>query len=76
MPNTTPKIIANEKPFNISPPKIKIESNASIVVAEVIIVLERVSLMDKFVNSKIFILRCFFIFSHTLSKITTVSFIE
>ena len=55
MPNITPKIIANEKPLSISPPKIKIENNANNVVTEVIIVLENVSLIEIFVKSKIFI---------------------
>ena len=42
VPNTTPSIIAKEKPFNISPPNKKIDTSASKVVTDVIIVLERV----------------------------------
>ena len=38
--------MANENPFKISPPKKYIASNASKVVAEVIIVLDKVSLIE------------------------------
>ena len=43
--------MANEKPFNISPPNKKIETKANNVVEEVIIVRDKVSLIDKFVRS-------------------------
>ena len=42
----TPIIIAKEKPFNIAPPKIYIENKANKVVAEVIKVLDKVSLIE------------------------------
>ena len=51
-------------------------NKASRVVADVIIVLDKVSLIEMFVNSKIFISEYFLKFSLTRSKITTVSFIE
>ena len=70
------KIIARENPLRISPPKKKIENNAKRVVTDVIKVLDKVSLIEIFVNSKIFISEYFLKFSLTLSKITTVSFIE
>lgn len=38
VPNTTPRIIANEKLRMLSPPKIKIESNTTKVLTEVFIV--------------------------------------
>ena len=44
----TPIIIAREKPFKISPPRIKIEIKANKVVVEVITVLDKVSLIDLF----------------------------
>ena len=47
----TPNIIANEKPFRISPPKKKIDSSANNVVIEVIRVLDNVSFIEIFVNS-------------------------
>ena len=72
----TPKIIAKENPLRISPPKKNIENNANKVVTDVIKVLDNVSLMERFVNSKIFISEYFLKFSLTLSKITTVSFME
>ena len=43
--------MAKEKPLSISPPKIYIENSASKVVTEVIIVLAKVSLIDKFAMS-------------------------
>ena len=55
MPKITPNIIAREKPLKISPPKKKIDNNANKVVIEVIKVLDKVSLIEIFVNSKIFI---------------------
>ena len=76
VPNITPNIIAKEKPFNISPPNKYIDDKANSVVTEVIIVLDKVSLIEIFVNSKILISEYFFKFSLTLSNITTVSFIE
>ena len=42
VPIITPTIIAKEKPDKIAPPNIKIENKASSVVAEVIIVLDKV----------------------------------
>ena len=68
--------MANENPFNISPPKIKIDNNAKSVVTEVIIVLDNVSLIEIFVSSNIFTSEYLRKFSLTLSNITTVSFIE
>ena len=55
MPITTPIIIAKEKPFKISPPKTYIETKANKVVIEVIIVLDKVSLIEILVKSNIFI---------------------
>ena len=46
VPIITPKIIANEKPFKISPPKINIDPKAKRVVIEVITVLDKVSLRE------------------------------
>ena len=46
------------------------------VVNDVIIVLDNVSLIERLVKSKILISEYFFKFSLTLSKMTTVSFIE
>ena len=54
VPIITPKIIANENPLSISPPNIKIEKSARRVVTEVIIVLDKVSLIDKSAISLIF----------------------
>ena len=48
MPKITPSIIAKEKPCNILPPKKKIDSKAKSVVEEVIIVLDKVSLIERF----------------------------
>ena len=63
--------------FPIDPRDIKkIENNAKSVVTEVKIVLDKVSLIDLFVKSKIFKSLYFLRLSRTLSKITTVSFIE
>ena len=76
VPKITPKIIANEKPFKISPPKKNIDNKANKVVIEVIRVLDKVSFIDVLVNSKIFISEYFLRFSLTLSYITTVSFME
>ena len=53
-----------------------IDKRANKVVIEVIKVLDKVSLIEIFVNSKIFISEYFLRFSRTLSKITTVSLIE
>ena len=69
-------IIAKENPLNISPPRKKIESNANSVVTDVKIVLDKVSFIDWFVKSKICKFIYFLRLSRTLSKITTVSFIE
>ena len=49
------------------------DSKARRVVTEVIIVLDNVSLIEIFVNSKILISEYFLKFSLTLSNITTVS---
>jgi len=46
VPIITPKIIAKEKPLNISPPRKKIESRAKSVVIDVKIVLDKVSFID------------------------------
>lgn len=43
VPNTTPRIIANEKLRVLSPPNRKMQSNTSTVDNEVLIVRERVS---------------------------------
>ena len=53
VPIKTPSIIAKENPLKISPPKINIENSASKVVTDVMIVRERVSLIDKFAISLI-----------------------
>ena len=63
----TPKIIAKEKPLSISPPRINIEIKASKVVVEVIIVLDKVSFIDKFDVSEIANLLNFDKFSLILS---------
>ena len=63
------------KKLSITPKK-KIDKSAKSVVIDVIKVLDKVSLIDKFVKSKILMSTYFFKFSLTLSKITTVSFIE
>ena len=68
--------MAKEKPFKTSPPKKNIESNANKVVIDVIKVLDKVSLIEILVSSKILISEYFLQFSLTLSTITTVSFIE
>ena len=65
-----------KKPFKTSPPKKNIDSKANNVVIEVITVLDKVSLIEIFVKSKILISENFFKFSLTLSNMTTVSFIE
>ena len=54
VPIITPMIIAKEKPLKISPPKMKIDVKAKIVVREVIIVRDRVSLIEVFDISPIF----------------------
>ena len=43
--------MANENPFNISPPKKNIENKANNVVIDVINVLDNVSFIEIFVNS-------------------------
>ena len=63
VPINTPKIIAKEKPLRISPPKINIDTSASKVVTDVIIVLAKVSLIDRFAISLIFNLLYLFKFS-------------
>ena len=63
----TPIIIAREKPFKISPPRIKIEIKANTVVVEVITVLDKVSLIDLFEISPIFKLEYFIKFSRIRS---------
>ena len=76
VPTITPIIIAKEKPFNIVPPNIYIDSSASKVVTEVIKVLDNVWLVEMSEISAIDIFEYFFKFSLILSNITTVSFIE
>ena len=76
VPTTTPIIIANENPFNISPPKIYIANSASKVVVDVMSVLDNVWLVERFEISVIEILEYFFKVSLIRSKITTVSFME
>ena len=51
VPKITPKIIANEKPFKISPPKKNIDNKANKVVTDVIKVLDKVSFIEIFVKS-------------------------
>ena len=46
VPKITPKIMAKEKPFKISPPNKNIDKRANNVVIDVINVLESVSLID------------------------------
>ena len=46
VPNTTPRIIANEKLRMLSPPRMKIQSNTINVLTEVLIVRERVVLIE------------------------------
>ena len=72
----TPQIIARAKSAKTAPPKKNIENNASRVVTDVIVVLDKVSLIDMLNtsdNSNCLYLRKF---SRTLSYTTTVSFIE
>ena len=76
VPINTPHIIAIIKPLITFPPRTINAINAIKVVNDVIIVLERVSLMDllsSLLKSKLFTL---VIFSLILSKTTTVSLIE
>ena len=47
--------MAKENPFKISPPNKNIENKANKVVTDVIIVLDKVSLMEIFVRSNILI---------------------
>ena len=54
VPISTPRIIAKEKPLKISPPKINIDKRANKVVTEVMIVLAKVSFIDKSAISIIF----------------------
>ena len=63
VPIITPMIIAKEKPLKISPPKMKIDVKAKIVVREVIIVRDRVSFIEVFDISPIFKLENFDKFS-------------
>ena len=51
VPIRTPSIIANEKPFKIAPPNTNIDTKANKVVIDVIIVLDKVSLIEVFVIS-------------------------
>ena len=46
VPNTTPRIIANEKLRMLSPPRMKIQSNTSNVDVDVMMVRANVSLID------------------------------
>lgn len=46
VPNTTPRIIANEKLRMLSPPRKKIQSNTSNVVEDVLIVRANVSFRE------------------------------
>ncbi len=46
VPNTTPRIIANEKLQMLSPPRKKIQSNTINVLTEVLIVRESVVLIE------------------------------
>ena len=68
--------MANEKPFNIDPPKMNIEKSANNVVTDVIKVLERDSLTEISAIWVIAILLYLNKFYLMLSYITTVSFIE
>ena len=69
-------IIAKENPSRIAPPNIYIENKANNVVTDVIIVLDKVSLVEILEISDIEIFDYFFKFSLIRSNITTVSFIE
>ena len=68
--------IKNHKCFFVGGVKKNIDNKANKVVIEVIKVLDNVSLIEIFVNSKILMSAYFLKFSLTLSNITTVSFIE
>jgi hypothetical protein len=46
VPNTTPRIIANEKLRMLSPPRMQIQSNTSNVDVDVLMVRANVSLID------------------------------
>ena len=46
VPNTTPRIIANEKLRMLSPPRMKMQSNTSNVETEVLMVRAKVSLTE------------------------------
>ncbi len=76
VPIITPIIMANEKPFKISPPKTKIDPSANKVVTDVIIVLDNVSFIEVFEMSSMVLDEYLERFSLIRSYITTVSFIE
>ena len=53
VPNTTPRIIANEKLRMLSPPRMKIQSNTINVLTDVLIVRERVVFNERLNNSSL-----------------------
>ena len=53
VPNTTPRIIANEKLRMLSPPRMKIQSNTINVLTEVLIVRARVVFNERLNNSRL-----------------------
>ena len=53
VPNTTPRIIANEKLRMLSPPRTKIQSNTINVLTEVLIVRARVVFNERLNNSRL-----------------------
>ena len=53
VPNTTPRIIANEKLRMLSPPRMKIQSNTINVLIEVLIVRARVVFSERLNNSRL-----------------------
>ena len=53
VPNTTPRIIANEKLRMLSPPRTKIQSNTINVLTEVLIVRARVVFNERLINSRL-----------------------
>lgn len=53
VPNTTPRIIANEKLRMLSPPRMKIHSNTINVLTEVLIVRANVVFNERLNNSRL-----------------------
>lgn len=76
VPNTTPRIIANEKLRMLSPPRKKIQSNTIKVLSDVLIVRASVVFNDVLNRSNLLRFGYRYENSRTRSKITTLSLIE